>query len=262
VHELVVDGRPRSYRLYTPVLVDRRHGAPLVVVLHGATGTAEITERLTGFDGEAGRAGFLVAYPDGVEKTWNAGSCCGGAVAAGVDDVAFLRRVEDDLVARSPVDPSLVFFVGVSNGGMMAHRMACEASGRVAGVASVAGTMAFDPCRPTTAVPVLDVHGTADAVVPYGGGPLGAPGLLATASSPPAPAAPRRWAALDRCPRGPSRAARGRVSTITWAGCTAGTAVRLVTVAGAGHTWFARRLGPVDGAVDATAMISAFFGLR
>jgi polyhydroxybutyrate depolymerase len=258
--KLDVGGLSRAYRLFTPLSLDRSRPAPLVLMLHGVGNSAQSMMEATQFDRTADTAGFIVAYPDGVNETWNAGYCCLGGATAGPDDVAFLGRLIDDIQARHKVDPARVFAVGVSAGGMMAYRLGCELSGRIAGVGAVAGGMILDECRPARPVSVIEIHGTADQLVPYEGGRTAGG---ATQPSPPTPALAERWAKLDQCPTPPATQTQGPVTTTSWSGCAEGTAVKLVTIEGGGHTWFAPGLGTANGAVDATAEIWSFLsGVR
>lgn len=103
-------------------------------------------------------------------RTWNAGACCGRAAKENVDDLAFLSRVIDEAVARYSGDPNRVYITGISNGAMMAYRMACEKPSKVAAIAPVAGTLAIPACPNGGAVPVLHIHGGADSNVPLQGG--------------------------------------------------------------------------------------------
>jgi polyhydroxybutyrate depolymerase len=254
--ELTVAGQARGYRLFAPPSLDPRSRPPLVIVLGGFGNTAESMVGATEFDREATDGGFVVAYPDGIKETWNAGYCCGSAARDRVDDVAFLVAVIDQVQAEYKSDPARVYLVGVSNGAMMAYRMACELAGRVTGVGSVAGAMTLEGCLPTRAVAVIEIHGTADPLVPYDGG---ATAGGATQPSPPTPAVVHRWASLDHCSPEPVTEVKGPVTTSTWPGCAAGAAVKLLTIDGGGHTWFAPGLGPANGAVNATHEIWSFF---
>ncbi|MFN2504650.1 MAG: PHB depolymerase family esterase [Acidimicrobiales bacterium] len=256
-HQLSVDGLSRSYRLFGPLSLDRSRPAPLVLVLAGVGNTGESMVEATGFDRVAEREGFLVAYPEGLDQTWNAGYCCLGRAASGPDDVAFLTRLIDDVGSKNSVDQARVFAVGVSAGGMMAYRLGCEVAERIAGVGSVAGAMILDECRPARPVSVIEIHGTTDGLVPYEGGRTAGG---ATQPSPPTPAVAQRWAELNTCPPPAATQTAGLVSTSTWTGCGVGTAVKLITIGGGGHTWYAQGLGPVNGAVDATNEIWTFLG--
>lgn len=254
--QLSVGGQDRAYRVFAPPSLDRRRPPPLVLVLGGFGNTAESMVQATEFDREAIDGGFVVAYPDGVNQTWNAGYCCGSAARDGVDDVGFLVAVIDQIQAEYKSDPARVFVVGVSNGAMMAYRMGCELSGRIAGVGSVAGAMVLDDCHPTRAVPVIEIHGTADPLVPYNGGRTSGG---ATQPSPSTVEVVQRWADLDKCASPPATQMQGPVTTSTWTGCSGGTAVKLISIEGAVHTWYASGLGPANGAVGATHEIWSFF---
>lgn len=254
--QIEVGGRQRDYRVFAPPNLDRRAPPALVLVLGGVGNTAESMVGATQFDRQAIDGGFVVAYPEGLGQTWNAGYCCGTAAGENVDDVAFLLAVMDQVQVEYHSDPARVFVAGVSNGGMMGYRMGCQIADRVAGVGSVAGSMILDDCRPSRPVSVIELHGTADDLVPYEGGRTAGG---ATRPSPPTVTVAQRWAALDGCPDEPAVETKGPTRTSTWANCSQGTAVKLITVDGGGHTWFAPKLGPANGAVDATAEIWAFF---
>ena len=253
--QLNVDGLSRTYRLVAPLSLGRDRPAPLVLVLAGVGNSAEGMAEATQFDEVARADEFIVAYPEGINQTWNAGYCCLGRARTGPDDVAFLARVIDDVQANHKVDRDRVFVVGVSAGAMMAYRLGCDLAGRIRGIGSVAGAMVLDACRPTRAVSVIEIHGTADDLVPYQGGRTAGG---ATQPSPPTRAVVGRWAELNRCPVPPETRTEGPVATLTWTGCSDGTAVKLMTIEGGRHNWFAPGFGPVDGAIDATRTIWDF----
>ena len=143
---------------------------PLVIALHGAGETGQDFADDTGFSRLADRDDFLVAYPSagGANSFWN----MSGAVPGGSNDVDVIERSLDQLEAAVCVDSARVFVTGVSNGGGMTARLGCELSERLAGVASVAGGYrSLPPCKPERPLPVLEIHGTADQVVPYDGKP-------------------------------------------------------------------------------------------
>lgn len=245
----------RRYRLFVPLSLDRSRPSPLVLVLGGVGNSVESVVSATEFDRTATAGEFIVAYAEGLNNTWNAGYCCLGGATTGPDDVAFLSRVIDDVEANQNIDPRRVFATGVSAGGMMAYRLGCDLAERIAGVGSVAGAMVLDDCRPAKPVSVIEIHGTADPLVPYLGGSTAGG---ATQFSPPTAAVLQRWSELNRCPTPPTTQSEGVVTTSTWAGCANGTSVKLVTIEGGGHTWFARGLGAANGAVDATETLWTF----
>jgi polyhydroxybutyrate depolymerase len=150
-----------------------------MIVLHGGTGNAAHMERTAGMNEIADYGGFLVAYPEGTggrfpfnrdRRTWNAGSCCGAAARENVDDVRFIRTVIEDLQALHAIDERRIYVAGMSNGAMMAYRLACEMPGRIAAVVAVSGTLAVENCDAAKDVPILHIHGDQDQNVPYAGG--------------------------------------------------------------------------------------------
>jgi poly(3-hydroxybutyrate) depolymerase len=179
--QLTVGGWERTYQLVRP---SEQGPRPTIIVLHGLEGTGADMARRTGLDQSAPRAGFVGVFPDGVRKRWN--SFPPGTEPAlyvernrefgGIpDDVAFLKALVADLVRRGISDPKRIYLAGLSNGGFMTLRMICADAGLLAGAAVLVSGM-LDPtgadCRPARPVPVLMVSGTADPIVPYGGGPV------------------------------------------------------------------------------------------
>jgi len=262
---LTVDGTERTVLLYRPTGTTRP--APLVVMLHGGYGNAAQAESTYGWDQQADTAKFLVAYPDGLYRSWNAGTCCGPPAALGVDDVAFVSNVVRSLEAEGAVDPGRVYVTGMSNGAMLAYRLACSTN-LFAAVAPVAGTILVD-CRKATPTSLLHIHGAADKNVPYGGGPGSAVTLngQARVDGPSVPDDNATWRAIDDCGL-PVIDTAGEVSTST-ATCPDRRTVELITIAGAGHQWpgatpnpVAQRLlgtDPPSTALDATQVIWDFF---
>jgi len=146
----------------------RKTGRPLIVVLPGAGQSGADIAQYTGYSKLADQRGFLVAYPTaaGSRPFWNVS----GAVAGRPDDVAYLREVIATLTADTCADPARVGMTGVSNGGGMTARMACDASDLLAAAAPVAGGYSSLPdCRPERPLSILEIHGVRDAVVPYAG---------------------------------------------------------------------------------------------
>lgn len=237
---------------------------PLIVALHGGGGNPEQFERVSHIAEKALAAGFAVALPAGTPgrmgrlRTWNAGYCCATAQRQAVDDVAFLDAVIADAQGRGASGP--VFLTGMSNGAMMAQTYAARRSGRVAGVASVSGTMDAAHLNLSAPVPLLHIHGTADPMVPFGGGP-GDSSLTQTDFSP-VEAVLQRF----RAPFGPlvaettaSDPAQDGVSlqTTVWRG-DGQPRVTLIKVIGGGHEWPGGRRSEIAD-LDAGDAAIAFF---
>jgi polyhydroxybutyrate depolymerase len=160
-------GVSRTFHLYRPQgLAD---AVPLVVMLHGGFGNGAQAERSYHWDSEADNGHFLVAYPDGLNRAWNAGTCCGEPQRINADDVGFITAMVAAIEQEMPIDRARLYVTGMSNGAMMALRLGCQTD-IFAAIAPVAGTLLTDcsQARPTS---VLQIHGTADDRGPYNGGP-------------------------------------------------------------------------------------------
>ncbi len=171
------DGRSRFYNVYVPPGHDRTEPLPLVVDLHGYTSTKEEQQRISGWQQKADREGFFVAFPDGVQFSWNAKVCCGDAVISGVNDVGFIVDMVAAIELEGGLDGSRIYATGLSNGGAMTHRLACEAADTFAAVAPIAFPVPYidfnSECTPLRSIPVLLFMGLTDAIIPYANGPFG-----------------------------------------------------------------------------------------
>jgi polyhydroxybutyrate depolymerase len=180
VRSLLYDGIERSYRLHIPPGFDEDNEGALLFVLHGGGGTARGMENyLTrrGFNRLSDEQGFIVVYPDGFEKHWNDGrknvSWQEGNVT--IDDVGFLCTLIDMLLVEFDLDAERVFCCGISNGGQMSYRLACERTDKLAGIATVVSSLSEDlvaGCEPSGPLPVFMTVGTDDPLVPFEGGEI------------------------------------------------------------------------------------------
>ena len=275
IQTITVDQTERSYVLHVPRGV--QHPAPLVIVLHGGGGSAQSAIVQTGFDAEADKHGFIVAYPEGMDRarpllnalgkpgfhTWNAGACCGYAVEQGSDDVGFIRAMVAEIAAATPVNPKRIYATGLSNGGMMAYRLACEASDLVAAIGAVSAVIVVAPCEPRFPVSVLHIHGTADRNVPIEGG-VG-PKSIVKYPYPPVERSIAFWAAWDDCGKDPIASSPApRVTLRSYPLCALGVAVDYYVIEGGTHAWpggkrLAKFLDEPSNALDATKLIWQFF---
>jgi polyhydroxybutyrate depolymerase len=267
LRSLLVGGERRTYHVHRPATLARAAPVPLVLVLHGGFGDGLGAERSYGWDALADAEAFVVAYPDGLGRAWNAGAfCCGLPGRRGTDDVGFLARLIARLAADENIDPRRLYAAGMSNGAMMAYRLACESPVRLAAIGPVAGTMLV-PCAGARPVAVLAIHGTGDRHVPFEGG-RPAVGVNRDRVHPAVPAVIRSWRAIDRCET-PRREESGALSR-EWATCVAGREVALIAIADAGHQWPGGRapafiparllhLDPPSTALDATRTLWRFF---
>ncbi|MEI7545604.1 MAG: PHB depolymerase family esterase [Mycobacteriaceae bacterium] len=245
---LTIGGLQRTYLVHAPA-----GGAPvgLVLNLHGAGQTGGQQAALTGYDAVADQYGFVVAYPDGIDLSWADGRGASVPDRQGIDDVGFLAALIDRLSVEYGIPAGRVFVTGMSAGAFMANRLACDRADLISAIAPVSGTLGMGvPCAPSRAVSVLQIHGTADQVVPYsGGGMIGRGGASEIVS---APALTGLWAAVDRC-ASPPTPSPAEVPRLVAAGCAGGAEVVLVSINGGGHIW------PADQAINASQASAQFF---
>lgn len=248
-----VDGYSRYYRVYTPPSLPAKP-VPLLIALHGGQQYGDAMEQLTGFDSLAEADSFVVVYPNGHGQTWNAGNCCGYPNVSADNEVDFIDALITRLMSVRHIDRSRIYVTGFSAGAAMTHTIGCRLAGRVAAIASVAGTVDTASCHPQAPVSVLEIHGTADLELLYGGGGIGGLGK-------PLPAIPdmmAAWASLDGCPSTPATQAGGSVQVTKWAPCSGRTSVVLDTVEGGSHNWYAPQLGGADASLDASQAVWQF----
>jgi polyhydroxybutyrate depolymerase len=283
-------GRERSYIVHVPR--DRLVNPwPVMLNFHGGGSSAAGQQAYSRMDATADREGFLVVYPNGSGVlasrllTWNAGRCCGYAMKNAVDDVAFVRTLIEDLASRVDVDRGRVYATGLSNGAMMAYRLAAEAPELVAAIAAVAGASAVLPMYPEVTVPVLHIHSVDDTRALYAGG-VGPPYPLTNTrvTHPAVEPMIANWARHDGCAPLPAMAPtiRGRdgsaghtATRIRYGECRHGVEVVLLRLSGAGHVWpggahdyvsrllgsQSKILGPATDVVDANAEIWRFVSI-
>ena len=230
-------GLLRTYRVYIPASASATVPAPLVINLHGYGSNNIEQELYTNFKPIADTAGFILVHPNGTPDFsntmhWNAFG------TSNVDDVGFLSALTDTLSTFLNINQSRVYVTGMSNGGFMSFQLACQLGGRIAAVASVTGTMTntnLATCQPPRPIPVMQIHGTADATVPYPGNFLFAPvqnllnfwvGVNGTATVPQIVPLPD----ID-----PDDGCTAELHT--YGGGTNGSSVMHYKVIGGGHSW-------------------------
>ncbi len=255
VVEVDHDGRTRTANVHLPTGYASSTPAPVVINFHGRNSTASQQQALSGMNAKANAESFIAVHPQGVGNTWNAGRCCGDAMTGNVDDVGFISALIDTLEKTYCIDTSRIYATGLSNGGFMAHRLACDRADLVAAIAPVAGGDMTTACAPSRPVPVLHFHGTSDNVVPF-------EGFGGFASIPQTMDA---WSRRNSCT--PGRATylqTGDVTCEDWASsCAQGSQVRLCRVDGGGHQWpgglTIPGLGHNTSAISATDEMWSFF---
>jgi polyhydroxybutyrate depolymerase len=245
----------RSYIAHVPPQVKFGKPLPAVLNFHGGGAHAGAQKQYSRMDQTADREGFIAVYPNGSGGiggrllTWNAGACCGWAAASRVDDVGFAIALIDDLGGRVPLDQERIYATGLSNGSMMAYRLAAEAAHRIAAVAGVAGAMTLPRFAPALPVPVMHIHSVDDQRALYDGG-LGPafPFTDTRVLHEPVDVSLEKWIAHNGCPArpevvGPVRGqpdaldAAHTATRYAYLPCRGGTQVVLWKLTGAGHVW-------------------------
>ena len=252
-HVVTLKTTARRYLLHEPANATKP--ASLVIVLHGDGGSAKEARHVSQMDSVADREGFLAAYPQGSgwmnlpPLSWNAGYCCGYAAHAKVDDVSFISALIDDVARQVPLDPGRVYATGISNGGMMAYRLGCELSGKIAAIAPVAGALDIAAPSPKEPVSLVVFHGTADAMVLYQGGksPADSNGRVDASVA----ETVKRWAAFDGCTSSSRQRQQGRVLIEEYENCAGQSGIAVYTIDQASHAWPGGKRGWLFGAAPA-----------
>lgn len=223
--------------MYVPAIYNASHATPLVINMHGYTSNAQQQQYYGNFMPVADTANFLVVHPQGTtysgQPFWNA-----GISPTLVNDIQFISNLIDSLKAKYNIDLGCVYATGMSNGGFMSHTLACALNNRIAAIASVAGSIfntQYASCSPGRAVPVMQIHGTADGTVPYAG----------NSSMEPIDTVISFWRRNDNCGATPQFS--NVPNTNTTDGCTAehyvytggtnGSTVEFYKIIGGGHSW-------------------------
>lgn len=276
---IIHNGLERTYRIHIPSSHDKSKPMPLVIALHGGGGTGEKMEKHTlgGFNSLSDKEGFVVVYPDGIEKHWNdgRGKVQYRAHREKIDDIGFISALIDDLVKRQNIDNKRIYVTGISNGAMLSNRLACELTGRITAIAPVAGNMPYDlapHCSPSKPISVLMISGTKDPMMPWEGGEISF-GRLRFGRVLSLMETIKFWVAHNQClptpvitwepDKDPQDGTRVRKEI--YSHCKAGTEVVLYAIEGGGHTWPGgsqympeRSVGKTSRDIDANEVIWSF----
>lgn len=260
-HTIQHNGITREYKLYVPAIYNGTTAVPLVFNLHGYTSNNVQQESYGNFRPIADTANFIIIHPNGTldgggNRYWNAFGY------PGVDDVGFLSLLIDEISGDYNIDLNRVYSTGMSNGGYMSYELACAIGHRITAVASVTGSMTaprLAACNPANPTPIMQIHGTADAVVPYNG----------DASNTPIPDLVDFWVQVNECNATPIITPVPNTNMTD--GCTAehyiyeggnaGSAVEFYKITDGGHTWPGApiTIGVTNRDFDASIEIWRFF---
>jgi len=241
-------GLQRSYTVHIGSSYDKATPTLLLIVLHGGGGTGQGMVKLTGFNAIADRESFIVVYPDGFEKHWNDGrGVQWEAQTENVDDVGFISALIDHLSDELNIDASRIYVTGISNGGMMSHRLGCELSQKIAAIAPVASNIPVNMASiwaPSRPVPVLIINGTDDPLERWDGGEIrlgrNTFGVVLSVAD-----TVKFWVDKDQCSASPTitqlpdkdPSDGTTVRKEVYGGCQDGAEVVLYAIEGGGHTW-------------------------
>lgn len=263
-------GEARQWQLHVPPSFKPDHPVAVVYFFHGGGGNMQhsANDKFYGQISSSDRLGHLAVFPNGHGRlksgklaTWNAGNCCGAARDDNTDDVGFVRAIHAELFKRFQIDPQKVFAAGMSNGGMMAHRLACDASDLFRAITAVAGTDNTRNCQPSRPVSVLHIHARDDERVLFNGG-AGQPSKQVTEFTSVAEST-SRWVKRNSCQATPRKVLEvPGAQCVEHDGCQGGSRVRLCVTDTGGHSWpgGGKVLGKRGSqALSATAEMERFF---
>ena len=271
---IVHDGRTRLYRVHVPQKYSAATAAPLLMAFHGGGGDMEYmaSDKAYGLISKSEAEGFVVVFPNGISKlnsgkfaTWNAGTCCGNARDQNVDDVGFVKQIIGNLTRQLNIDRNQIYATGMSNGGMMTYRLACEMSDTFKAIASVAGTDNTMSCTPKAPISILHIHARDDDHVLYNGG-AGKPfrDMSKVSDFTSVPATISKWVKLDHCNPRPQRVLDTPGAYCDkYSQCRDNVAVQLCVTETGGHSWPGgtkiRGGEPASQAISADDVMWAFF---
>lgn len=260
---LVHDGITREYTIHIPPGYDAENPVPLVFSLHGFTSNNAFHMLYTGFNDIADTATFIVVYPQGTLTAqgathWNVGGFTAGSTT---DDVGFFDALIDEVSSNYSINPDRIYSTGMSNGGYMSFLLACQISSKIAAVASVTGSMTpstYDECNPDHPTPVLQIHGTNDGTVPYGGGAGWSQSILSVLNY---------WIDYNYCNSDPIVTPFEDIEPndgstaehFLWGSGENGVTTEHIKIAGGGHDWPGIGLGYGNMDLSASAEVWKFF---
>jgi polyhydroxybutyrate depolymerase len=246
--QIMQDAQKRRYMLHVPKGYKPEQAAPLLLLMHGGGGNMKIQARdsVYGLISKSNAAGFVAVFPNGYSRfssgklaTWNAGHCCGLARDRKVDDVGFIKDILKNVSQQLNIDKERIFAAGMSNGAMMAYRLACELPETFRAIAAIAGTDNTIDCHPASPVSILHIHARDDDHVLFTGG---AGETFRDKSSvtefTSVPATVDKWVKLNSCDPKPQRIMEiSGAYCERFAGCREEAHVQLCVTESGGHSW-------------------------
>lgn len=241
VNVIKYNGQNRTYLLHIPASYNSSQAAPLVIMLHGYTGTSTGHEQYTGFSISADEEGYIVVYPDGLKYPWNESNpqaWNAGAIyeqwTGGTDDVGFLRKLIEEVMTYYNIDENRIYASGHSNGAFMCYRLAYEMSDVFAAIAPVSGQMLISPERgPDHQVSILHLHAIDDPSVLYQGRPN-----TEDLNYDPVDTVLSNWAEWYGCAENADTLVENSDYIVKSWPCTGNVSIKSYVLNRGGHTWF------------------------
>lgn len=261
-------GLTRKYKAHIPTIYNNANKTPVVIYIHGGGGNSEGSKN-DGLYPYSDKYGFILLSPAGTgvlrDKllVWNLGPyLINGNIQThpnyasehNIDDVVFLSKMIDEAKTNFNVDENRIYVTGISQGGMMSYRLACELSDKIAAIAPVAPPAVPMNCIPSKQVSLMHIHGTADPCAPFLGGMSG--GCLGTQPEPfqSAQEMVNRWLSINKCSSDSVAVyQKGNATCKSYNACADNSEVEFCTVEGMGHVWLSgwqylpvNKIGPVS----------------
>ena len=242
-YTIKVGNMDRRYLLHVPANYEQKRNNSLILAFHGGLGSAEMMSENYGWKEKSDEEGFIVAFPNGASRlpsgklaTWNAGNCCGYAAESQSADTDFVKAMISDI--KSKIGIKNIFATGMSNGGMFAHRLACEMSDTFSAIAAVSGTNNFDDCNPQKPISILHIHGFKDDHVLFNGG-CGPKCIVGSETQfVSVPKTIDDWVVKDGCDKTSERTELNSSAYCDlYTGCANNTQVKLCVAKDGGHSW-------------------------
>lgn len=257
--------KERTFELHVPSSYNPSKAMPLVLALHGGGAISWYSlEQSSQLISKSNSSGFILVYPEGRMvsgiRTWNGGGCCSYAVSLNIDDVGYINALIDSLTLKYNIDPNRIYATGISNGAIMAYRLACELSSRIAAVAIVSGTLEDTDftCTPSRPVPIIQFHSTQDSNIYLNGGyGTGSSGYSFHAVN----YGLQKFANLNSCNTVPDSlhvtVGAGYYYKKHWHSCSCSAEEILYVTSDGGHSWPGGQTGSSAGADPPSTIISA-----
>lgn len=231
------EGLVRTAYLALPDLDDISSKAswPVIIALHPGFGTGVGMAKTSELHLQLGAENYVVVYPDGYRRSWNAGDCCGVAQDDEIDDIGFILSLVDQIGEKFPIRDKF-FVVGYSNGAKLAYRLSCTVPDRLVAVAVYAGTVAINQatCNSSLGVPLLHLHGALDASAPLEGGNSN---IETAGAQPPVLEGIDSWTEMNRCDDGQDSDFDDAATCTRYPGCRDGSETIFCIYPGLGHYW-------------------------